>query len=274
LKYLNTALIRLLTKVNLIALVCGIGSAFAADPSYVLYSYDQDHFLAYKNIEQVRPIASITKLMTAIVTIENGVDLNERVAAKQSRLHSSVSRLDLLYSMLIASDNGAAESLAESYPGGRDAFISAMNATANKYHLSSTSYVDPSGLGEGNQSNVVDLIQILKIAGQKQLIRNISVNTEHKFSIPFRKKQQYITIHNTNRTSLFAYDNIVLTKTGFTNPAGRCVAMLVEKDQGLYAVVILGEPDIKHRWRLIQNLMDYFKTNEINLYTIDKTNNR
>lgn len=264
---MNTALTRLLTRLSLFLLFYGVGYAHAVEPSYVLYNYNQNSFLAYRNTEQVRSIASITKLMTAIVVIESGADLDQKVNGLQSRLRSkSVTRLDLMRSMLIASDNGAAESLADAYSGNRQNFINMMNFTAIKYQLSNTRYVDPTGLGEGNKSTILDLIKLLKVASEKDLIRQISTKTEYKFSIPIQKKTKTVLVHNTNRTSLFTYDNIVLTKTGFTNPAGRCVAMLVEKNKELYAVVILGEPSIQKRWAVIQNLMDYFKDNELHIY--------
>jgi D-alanyl-D-alanine carboxypeptidase len=199
----------------------------------------------------VRPIASITKLFTAIVVLRSGAELDERVkvqgkAGGRFSKGMMVSRMDLMRAMLISSDNLAAETLANTYTGGFSAYIKDANEYVKGMGMIHTELVDASGLQPGNVSNVTELVHFLWIIRQNPYIRAIANEKSATLSIPKGKKTLKINLHNTNPT-LFKFDNILISKTGFTNPAGRCVIMLVEKEQRLYAVVILGQKNVQAR---------------------------
>lgn len=227
--------------------------------SYALYDYDNAHYQVVNNADQIRPIASITKLFTAIVVLRSGAELDERVKVQgkaKGRFAKGmmVSRIDLMRAMLISSDNLAAETLANTYPGGFNQYIQDANQYVKGMGMIHTELVDASGLLPGNVSTVPELIHFLWLIRQDPNIRAIANERSATLSIPKGKKTLKINLHNTNPT-LFKFDNILISKTGFTNPAGRCVVMLVEKEQRLYAVVILGQKDVQARSTIAKELI-------------------
>jgi len=243
--------------VALSILVCN--SVYAG--AYALYDYDAHEFVARENVDEVRSIASITKLFTAITVIRSGVDLDEKVKVKGSSgghipRGNMIKRYDLLRAMLISSDNLAAESLANAHPGGFVKFIEDANHyITNIIKLRETKIVDASGLQPGNVSNVNDLIDFLHIIRNEKVIRNIAAERNALITVPKGRRQITINFKNTN-PQLFTYDNILISKTGTTNAAGRCVIMLVEKKGMLFAVVVLGTKNITERSKLATGLLD------------------
>jgi len=224
-----------------------------------LYDYDLIEYQMVYNRSDVRSIASITKLFTATTILRQGLDLDEKVkvtgksGGRFSR-GAMVPRIDLMKAMLISSDNLAAESLAHSYPGGFDAFISDTNEWVKGTGLSSTKIVDASGLLAGNVSTIDNLVAFLFRIKDHDVIQEISNERTTTLKLPKGKKTVKINLRNTNPT-LFQFDNIVISKTGFTNLAGRCVAMLVRKEDRLYAVIVLGQPNVKERSQLANELI-------------------
>jgi D-alanyl-D-alanine endopeptidase (penicillin-binding protein 7) len=213
-----------------------------------LYDYDLIEYQMVYNRSEVRSIASITKLFTATTILRHGLDLDEKVkvtgksGGRFSR-GAMVPRIDLMKAMLISSDNLAAETLAHSYPGGFNAFISDTNQWVQGTGLSSTRIVDASGL-----------LALLFRIKDHDVIQEISNERTTTLKLPKGKKTVKINLRNTNPT-LFQFDNILISKTGFTNPAGRCVAMLVRKEDRLYAVIVLGQPNVKERSQLANELI-------------------
>ena len=153
-----------------------------AQPSVLHYDINKDKYLHSKNINQTRPIASITKLMTAMVVLDSNPNLHEKLSlskkVKSSLPRQQFSRIDLLNAMLVKSDNGAAETLAENYPGGRKVFIDEMNRHAFSYGMISTRFDDPTGLSSSNQSTAIDVATMVNKAGSYKLIRAISVQKQ------------------------------------------------------------------------------------------------
>jgi D-alanyl-D-alanine endopeptidase (penicillin-binding protein 7) len=224
-----------------------------------LYDYDLVEYQMVYNRSEVRSIASITKLFTATTILRHGLDLDERVkvtgkSGGRFPRGAMVSRIDLMKAMLISSDNLAAETLAHSYPGGFNAFISDTNQWVMGTGLSSTRIVDASGLLPGNVSNIDNLVAFLYRIKDHDVIQAMSNERTTTLKLPKGKKTIKINLRNTNPT-LFQFDNIVISKTGFTNPAGRCVAMLVKKEDRLYAVIVLGQPNVKERSQLANELI-------------------
>lgn len=224
-----------------------------------LYDYDLIEYQMVYNRSDVRPIASITKLFTATTILRQALDLDERVkvtgkASGRFSRGSMVPRIDLMKAMLISSDNLAAETLAHSYPGGFDAFIADTNQWVQGTGLASTRIVDASGLLAGNVSSIDNLVAFLYRIKDHDIIQFISNERTTTLKLPKGKKTLKINLRNTNPT-LFEFDNIVISKTGFTNAAGRCVAMLVKKEDRLYAVIVLGQTNVKERSQLANELI-------------------
>lgn len=228
--------------------------------SYALYDYTSKSYVAQQDRNQVRPMASITKLFTAITVLNSGQSLDQLVKVTgRSRghvpLNSWITRRDLLRSMLISSDNLAAESLAHAYPGGFDQFIVAANHHIQSLGLINTRIEDSTGLSQANVTTVSELVVFLDSIRNQVIIRSIAAERTALFKVPRGKRTIKISVRNTN-PDLFVYDNILITKTGFTNPAGRCLLMLVDRRHQEYAVVILGQPTVKTRSHLVNVLLN------------------
>ncbi|MBL8383948.1 MAG: D-alanyl-D-alanine endopeptidase [Burkholderiales bacterium] len=186
-----------------------------------------------KNIHEVQPIASITKLMTALVVIDAQQAMSRRIAitdedvdverGSRSRLPvgSELSRADLLHLALMASENRAAHALGRSHPGGLAAFIEAMNAKARDLGMAQTRFADPTGLSSANVSTAADLVKLVSAANAVPLIRRYSTDTHLDVDVGGRE----VRFHNTNRLVASENWDIGLSKTGFINEAGRCLVM-------------------------------------------------
>jgi len=230
-----------------------------AEGAYALYDYEQHEYQVSFNTYEVRPVASITKLFTAITILRSGADLTEKVKVKgRSGGHFSngmmVSRHDLMRAMMISSDNRAAETLANTYPGGFDEFIKDANAYIRGSGLIHTSIEEPTGLSKNNVSTANELISFLGAIKDNEVLRNYADDKTADILVPKGKKYIHIKLQNTN-PSIFKFDNILISKTGFTNPAGRCVVMLVEKDTKYYGIVVLGQRNIQERSQLANGLI-------------------
>lgn len=233
-----------------------------ASPSVLHYDADKQIYKHSKDIDQVRPIASVTKLMTAIVSLNSMTNINEELmlskrarSVKSSLPKQKYRRLDLLSAMLVRSDNGAAETLAENYPGGREAFIREMNTTAKSLAMYNTSFSDPTGLSNQNTSTAVDVAKMVSSAGGYGLIRQLSVKKQIEIETKYKKKIRKIVLPNTNRPILVEFDDVIVSKTGFTNPAGYCVALLVQKQNSKDIIVILGANNKKERIKKVEQIM-------------------
>lgn len=218
------------------------GSALLVDlkTNEVLYSSNQDF---------VAPIASVTKLMTAMVALDAKQSLDEKLPIvikdteemqgvfSRVRLGSELSRHDLLLITLMSSENRAAASLAHHYPGGHHAFIQAMNDKAQALGMHNSRFVEPTGLSENNLSSAHDLVLLIKAAQQYPLIRQFST-TEEK-TVAFSKPNYTLGFRNTNALVRKDNWNIELSKTGFTNSAGHCLVMSTEMNNRPVAFVVL-----------------------------------
>ncbi len=194
--------------------------------------------LLVKNADQVVPIASITKLMTAMVVLDAKLPLGEMLKISDDdrdlvmgtisrlRVGSALSREDMLHLALMASENRAAAALSRYYPGGRPAFIKAMNAKATELGMTQTHFVNPNGLTNENVSTAFDLAELVRVADQYPLIREFTTDPRYDVRIG-RYILPYI---NTNRLVGRPDWNIEVQKTGFTNEAGDCVVMRVNAE--------------------------------------------
>ena len=190
--------------------------------------------IAGENTKSVRSIASITKLMTAMVVLDAGQDLDEKI--------NSLTRRQMIQLALVRSDNVQSKLLCEKYPGGHSACVRAMNLKAEELNLPHTKYTDSSGLGVMNTSTAEELIRLLLAAENYPEIVEASQLSEIK--IELRKK--WFIFKNTNPIIGKKYKFIV-SKTGWTNAAGGCIAMMMDTDVGRRIVIVLGSKSTKTR---------------------------
>jgi serine-type D-Ala-D-Ala endopeptidase (penicillin-binding protein 7) len=215
--------------------------------SVLVQDADTGEVVLTKNSDAIVPIASITKLMTAIVTLDRGVDLEEsvmlskedgdRLKGTKSRLKPGVvlTRNELLMLALMASENRAAAALGRSYPEGREAFIAAMNQKAVELGMSDSRFVDPTGLSKGNVSSARDLAKLVHAAHGYELIREYSTRDRATVTALGRK----INFRNTNGLVRNSHWEIGLSKTGYISEAGRCLVMRVRLASKDLIVVLL-----------------------------------
>ncbi|MBK7080010.1 MAG: D-alanyl-D-alanine endopeptidase [Betaproteobacteria bacterium] len=202
-----------------------------------------------KGAEEVTPIASLTKLMTAIVTIESGLPLDEALAVDmddfdylkgtRSRLTlgATLPRREMLQLALMSSENRAASTLARNYPGGVDAFVGAMNAKARALGMTRTRFEDPTGLSPNNVSTASDLARLVRASAQYPLIRDFSTTPSHYVEV--QPTGRLLGFNNSNRLVSSADWDIQLQKTGYIREAGRCLVMLANVASKPMIIVLL-----------------------------------
>ncbi len=245
--------------VSLLLTASSLTYAQNSNGAWGLYDIDQIRYKSAHNIHDVRSIASITKLFTAMTILRSGLDLNERVKVQgQSGGRFSrgqmVPRRDLMKAMLISSDNLAAETLANTYPGGMAAFLTDTNDWVRGFGMVNTRIVDASGLLAENTSSINELTYFILKVGENQDLRQLT--SEAKSSVEVKRGKKTITIPLTNTNPLvLQYDNILISKTGTTKAAGKCVLMLIEDGGRLYVITVLGQPNSVERNKLAQYLM-------------------
>jgi D-alanyl-D-alanine carboxypeptidase len=191
--------------------------------------------------------------------LNSGADLTEliRVEGRSTSKFATgmmVSRIELMRAMLISSDNRAAESLARAHPGGYSQFLRDVRWEIGNMGLANTKIVEPTGLSPMNISTVEDLSDFLFYMRNNPLIRSITGERTHQTQVVKGKKKIIINLRNTN-DAVFTYDNILISKTGTTNAAGKCVAMLIERDGDLFAVVVLGQKTSGQRNTIVVRLL-------------------
>lgn len=206
-----------------------------ASGSAVVMDMADNHLIYSANADKVVPIASLSKLMTAIVVLDAHQPMDEVISVdihqtpelngvfSRVRVGSEISRHDMLLLALMSSENRAAASLAHHYPGGYSAFIAAMNAKAQSLGMTHTHYVEPTGLSINNVSTARDLSKLLIASENYPMLSQLS--TTHETMATFRNPSYTLPFRNTNHLVYRPDWTIQLTKTGFTNQAGHCLVM-------------------------------------------------
>ena len=187
-----------------------------------------------ENVEQVRSIASITKLITVMVVLDANQDLEEVI-----KLHS---RKELISLALIKSDNQAAQLLCDNYPTGRSGCVSAMNTKVHIMGLSNTKFIDPTGLGIMNISTASELVSIVLEAQKYPEIVEASKSSQVKIQI----KKKWLVFNNTNPI-IGKRHNFIVSKTGYIRASGGCIVMMLDTDIGRRIVVVLGSKNTHTR---------------------------
>ena len=237
------------TRVNQDALGPNINAKSA-----IVIDYKTGLPLWQKNPELVLPIASLTKLMTALVLLDLGLDWSQEVEINADDNSIEGARLkvptgvkvtleDVFRAMLVGSANNATQTLVSATGLGEAAFVEKMNQKAFDLGLENTVFVEPTGLSENNVSTVVDYVKIAKEAFSKEKVRSLSVLQEHLMETT---DGQFIQVKNTNKLVRESYLNIAGSKTGFTYEAGYCLVMLLQNQAGdqIISLVLNSETDI------------------------------
>lgn len=252
--------------------------------SVLVYDQATGRPLLAKNASLQTPIASITKLMTAMLVLDAGLPLDESIAITgedRDTLKGTGSRLaigarytrgQLLHLALIASDNRAAHALGRSYPGGMERFVATMNRMARTLGMHDTVYVEPTGLSSGNRSTALDLARLADHAYQNYPeIRQISSSGHYTLGsqrVVVKKKRQAarvyyrdVAFNNTNRFTRADDWNIGLSKTGFINEAGYCLVMQAQVAQRNVIIVLLDAQGKNSRAGDAARIKDWLETN-------------
>jgi serine-type D-Ala-D-Ala endopeptidase (penicillin-binding protein 7) len=235
----------------------GTGSRWSAlDPnklklrSDAVLVLDQNGEEVYsRHVSDPRPVASITKLLTAMVILDSGLNLQEKITITTedrdliqltgSRLRAGavLTRRQLLQLALMSSANRAANALARTWPGGKAAFVAAMNKKAGELGMRTSHFKDPAGLDPGNVASARDIARMVSAARHYPLIRKAT--TTRSASVRPYKGRGAITFHNTNRLLGNKNWDIQLSKTGYINESGRCLAMQAGIDDQQFTFVLL-----------------------------------
>jgi D-alanyl-D-alanine endopeptidase (penicillin-binding protein 7) len=219
-----------------------------------------------RNSHDVRPIASITKVMTVMLFLDQAPDLSrEVVISRRDVYRASITALrrgervtlrDLVHLALVASDNAAARALARVSPWGTTRFVSRMNAKAAEFGLTHTRFTDPSGLDEGNVSSAYEVAQLIAEASERPRVAQIM----RKRSYRIRTSRRARTIRNTNKL-LGTRVDVMAGKTGYIDLAGYCFATLVQLDnQRAVSIVVLGARSVSGRFTEARRLVDWRST--------------
>lgn len=202
-----------------------------------------------KSTNTPTPIASVTKLMTAMVLLDQHLPMDELISvgdgdvdmlkgtSSRLRVGTTLSRQEMLQLALMSSENRAASALARTSPMGMNAFIAAMNRKAGDLGMTNTRFSDPTGLNSENVSTAEDLVKMVKAAYQYQEIRAASTSAERQ--VPVAGSRHPLEFHNTNILVRNGSWDIGLSKTGYINEAGRCLVMQAQiADQPLIIVLL------------------------------------
>jgi D-alanyl-D-alanine endopeptidase (penicillin-binding protein 7) len=192
-----------------------------------LVADEAGNIIQSENVEQQRSIASITKLMTAMVVLDANQNLQEQIG--------KYTRAETIQLALVHSDNKAAEVLCQHYPNGKDSCIRAMNAKAHQLGMVDTKYVEPTGLSVFNVSTATDLVKLVIAAKQYSEI----IEAAHTPQVKIKIKKRWIFFNNTNPIIGKRHEFIV-SKTGYIRASGGCIAMMLDTDIGRRIVIVLG----------------------------------
>ena len=224
-----------------------------------------------KDIDTIRPIASITKLMMAMVIIDSGVDLQEKITVTRddrdlvqltgSRLEygATLTRKQLILLAIMSSENRAATALGRTFPGGMTQFVAQMNARAAQLGMRDSHFADPAGLKVENMSTASDLVKMVTAAYGYPLIRQAS--TTRRLEVYPYAGRGPLTYGNTNRLLKNESWDIALSKTGYINEAGRCLVMQANIEGESVSIVLLnsfgkltpfGDSNRLRKWMLAQ----------------------
>jgi len=228
-----------------------------------------------KSADIARPMASITKIMTAMVVLDSNLDMREEItltasdfvgpkrASSNLKVGDRMNRAEFLLMALMKSENPAAKTLARNYPGGYDAFMRAMNQKAKDIGMTSAFFGDPTGLDKRNVASSSDLAKMVKAAGNYDVIRRFSTTKNYDFYVSNYSAGN--RVYKANNTSVLVRSGdypIGISKTGFINEAGRCVVMETRVNNRPAIIVILGADSSNTRWSDAKSILSSLSTRQ------------
>jgi len=233
-------------------------------PAYAIWNVDNGTLIDSSDSGSVRPIASITKIMSAFVVLNSDLNMDELLLvtgpekSRYIRRGMLITRSKLVELSLVSSDNLAARTLAETHPAGYHTFIDLMNQTARNLGMQNTQYTDSTGLLSTNRSTLGDLNKLV-LATQNFPVYRMAANTQQLFveaitAVKNGAKRLSITGKNTN--TFAGKLDIISAKTGYTSAAGRCLTMLINRDGNRYLLVVLGASSPEQRRKIVEGLID------------------
>ena len=199
-----------------------------------LVADDKGQIIQSQKPDQVRSIASISKLMTAMVILDANQNLNEHLG--------NFTRQQLITMTLVRSDNRAAQDLCDNYPGGKNACVRAMNVKAKLLGMTETSFVEPTGLSVFNVSTARELVKLVQAASQYPEITHAAETSEVKIKI----RNKWFVFHNTNPI-IGKRHKFIVSKTGYINASGGCIVTMLDTDIGKRIVIVLGSKNTRTR---------------------------
>ena len=220
----------------IIALLLWVSTTAAADIPITAQAWlvadDSGQVLSGENITDQRSIASITKVMTAMVVLDQAQPLDQRIGG--------YTRRELIQLAMVRSSNSAADTLCQHYPGGRSACVAAMNSRARQLDMNDTKFVDATGLGVMNVSTGQDLVKLVMAAKQYPEL----VTDSQQAQVTVGKSRHRTTVRNTNPR---VDSSVWISKTGYIRAAGGCIVMMLDTELGRRIVVLLGSANTRTR---------------------------
>jgi serine-type D-Ala-D-Ala endopeptidase (penicillin-binding protein 7) len=231
---------------------------YAQSRANILLVNMTDHYLMDGHYESSKlSIASISKLMTIYTVLKAKQDPMEVLTVTEKFINHTrlskgmeLTRYDLIRLSLIHSDNMAALTLSQNYPGGEEAFVKQMNINAKELQMFDTVFFEPTGLNQYNSSTLQDISLLTSAVSNFTVIRDAAQSDS--VTVHAKKGNKIVTIKAGPTINMFGKEGVVIIKTGFTNAAGWCVTMLVHSDNKLYNLVILGAKSKNERKYLIE----------------------
>lgn len=247
----------------------GTGAYYADSKGALVIDALSGQVIYEKNADVPRPIASISKLMTAVVVAESGANMNDMLTVssldfktpKKSgsdrlKVGDQLNRAEMLLMMLMKSENPAAKALARTDPMGYDAFIAKMNSKARELGMTKTQYYDPSGLDSRNVASPRDIAILARYAYKHNLISQFSTTPNREFGINnINSGYRSIAARSTNYMVRDGLYSLGLSKTGYIREAGNCVVFETNVGNRSAIVVLLGANDSKTRWNDAENII-------------------
>jgi D-alanyl-D-alanine endopeptidase (penicillin-binding protein 7) len=228
-----------------------------ADTSTIIYNLTSNQVLSSNQQGEKVSIASISKLMTVYTVLSQNQPMNERLKVTGKHITNTkiskgmiLTRIDLIKLSLISSDNLAAITLSENFPGGRAKFIRAMNKHAVELNMMQSGFVEPTGLSVMNFSTVGDIVKLTKAVSVFDIVQS-SAQSSNLITHYSRGKSD-TKLSSNPTTKYFGQRGIITIKTGFTNAAGYCITMLINVNNQLYNITVLGAKTKQQREAIIK----------------------
>jgi len=233
-----------------------------ANTNSVVYNITNDTVMVGSMASQQVSIASISKLMTVYTVLHHQQNLEEKLVVKSNKTPNTrlskgmvLTRKELIDMALISSDNIAAITLAENFPGGYTYFVSMMNTHAKELGMNDSGFIEPTGLSPMNYSTIGDIILLTKAVSEFEIVKQ-AAGTQRVVATPkktSKKEKVKKVIANNPTSSFFGREGIITIKTGFTRAAGFCITLLVSANNQLYNITVLGARSKEERQKIVEN---------------------